>query len=173
MTVGDYDTREATLLVRQSKFHKSRLLPLSADGVAALDRYLQARRARRLPTSPEVPLIWNRRTGGRAYTGVGFGYVIRQLLDAAGIRKPDGQLPRIHDFRHGFATHALLRWYRNGEDVQAKLPLLATYMGHVSIVSTEYYLQFIEPLASSASKRFAERCAGLVRSFPNPQGGDS
>ena len=51
-----------------------------------------------------------------------------------------GRLPRVHDFRHTFAVHALLRWYREGEDVQAKLPLLSTYMGHVSIVSTAYYL---------------------------------
>lgn len=57
---------------------------------------------------------------------------------------------------------ALLRWYRSGADVQAKLPLLAIYMGHVSIASTEYYLKFVEPLRVSASERFARHCGGVV-----------
>jgi integrase/recombinase XerD len=56
----------------------------------------------------------------------------------------------------------LLRWYCAGADVNVKLPLLATYMGHVSIVSTEYYLQFVEPLATFASERFARHCGALV-----------
>jgi integrase/recombinase XerD len=60
----------------------------------------------------------------------------------------------------------LLRWYRAGADVNAKLPLLATYMGHVSIVSTEYYLQFVEPLATFASDRFARYCGALVTAPP-------
>jgi integrase len=163
MTVGDYDVREQTILVRESKFHKSRILPLSADGASQLNCYLEARRNRRLPLLPETPLIWNCRNGGRAYTATGFVRGIRQLLKTAGIRTPDGRLPRIHDFRHSFATHALLRWYHAGEDVQSRLPFLATYMGHVSIVSTQYYLQLIEPLVSTASERFAGRCAGLIQ----------
>ena len=58
--------------------------------------------------------------------------------------------------------NALLRWYRAGLDVQAKLPFLAAYMGHVSIVSTAYYLQFVEPLATVASARFADHCGELI-----------
>ena len=162
LTTGDYDPRERTLLVRESKFHKSRLLPLSPDAADELEGYLRACRAQRLPVSSDTPLIWNRRAGGKAYTGVGFGSVLRQLFERAQIRKPNGHLPRIHDFRHTYACHALLRWYRRGEDVQAKLPILATYLGHVSIVSTQYYLHLIEPLATAASERFARHCAGLV-----------
>ena len=172
MTIGDYDVREQNLLVRESKFHKSRLLPLSTDGVLKLNHYLEARRARGIPLLSTTPLIWNNRSGGRTYTAVGFGQVVRLLLDTAGIRKPDGHLPRIHDFRHTFATHALLRWYEAGEDVQSRLPSLSTYMGHVSIVSTEYYLQLIEPLANSAGKRFADRYAGLIQRFSSDTGGD-
>jgi integrase len=80
-------------------------------------------------------------------------------------------VPRVHDFRHTFAQHALLRWYRAGADVQAKLPLLATYMGHVSIASTEYYLKFIEPVGVSASERFARHCSGLVQTPVSAGGG--
>ncbi|WP_155321933.1 tyrosine-type recombinase/integrase [Desulfosarcina ovata] len=173
MTIGDYDVGEQTLLVQESKFHKSRLLPLSADGVLQLDRYLEARRTRCLPSPPDTPLIWNHRCGGRAYSATGFGHVIGQLLDMAGIRKPNGHLPRVHDFRHTFATHALLRWYLDGEDVHNRLPFLATYMGHVSIVSTQYYLQLIEPLVSSASQRFAQRYGGLIQPLPTVIGGGS
>ncbi len=173
MTIGDYDPSEGTLLVRESKFHKSRLLPLSADGIDQLERYIHARRVRRFPVSSETPLVWNGRGGGRGYTAHGFRRVVRDLFEAANIRKPDGHLPRIHDFRHGFAVHALLRWYRAREDVQAKLPLLATYMGHVSIVSTQYYLKLIEPLTSAASERFARRYAGLIEPLSPICGGDN
>ena len=87
---------------------------------------------------------------------------MRALFRRTGVRTATGHLPRTHDFRHGFAVNALLRWYRAGLDVQTKLPFLATYMGHVSIVSTAYYLQFVEPLASAASARFADHCGALI-----------
>jgi integrase/recombinase XerD len=72
------------------------------------------------------------------------------------------RLFRLRNRRHTFAVQALLRWYRAGADVNAKLPLLATYMGHVSIVSTEYYLKFVEPLGRLASERFGRHCGALV-----------
>jgi integrase/recombinase XerD len=99
---------------------------------------------------------------GTGYTGTGLSHAIRPLLRAARIRTETGRVPRLHDFRHTFAVQALLRWYRAGADVNAKLPLLATYRGHVSIVSTEYYLQFVEPLATLAIERFARQCGALV-----------
>jgi integrase/recombinase XerD len=66
-------------------------------------------------------------------------------------------------------VQALLRWYHNGDDVQAKLPFLATYMGHVSIASTAYYLPFVEALAGMASARFAAQYAALVVPLSQPQ----
>ena len=87
---------------------------------------------------------------------------VRALFRQTGVRTATGQLPRTHDFRHGFAVNVLLRWYRAGVNVQAKLPFLAHYMGHVSIVSTAYYLQFVEPLAAAASTRFAACCGTLI-----------
>ena len=64
-----------------------------------------------------------------------------------------------------------MRWYREGADVGAKLPLLATYMGHVSVVSTHYYLQWIERLQRAASKRFASHYGKLVVPVPGRKGG--
>jgi integrase/recombinase XerD len=164
LTIGDYDPRERTVLVRESKFHKSRLLPLSLDGVRAIDAYLRVRRSRHLPMASDLPLLWHAYSGGRPYTGSGLTQGFRLLVSAAEIRPPDGRSPRIHDVRHGFALQALLRWYRQGRDVQAKLPWLATYMGHVSIASTQYYLPFVEPLRVAASARFARHCGALVDS---------
>jgi integrase len=162
LTVGDYDSTEGVLRVRESKFHKSRLLALSPDGIDEVDTYLKNRRSRRLPISAESPLLWNRYSRDGAYAGTGLGLTFRSLFKTTGIRTAAGRLPRIHDFRHNFAVQALLRWYRVGDDVQAKLPLLATYMGHVSIVSTEYYLHFVEELAAVASDRFVKRYGALV-----------
>lgn len=162
LLIGDYDRQERTLLVRESKFHKSRLLPLSGDAVRELEVHLRTRRARRLPAEPEAPLLWHAYGGAGAYTGTGLSDSLGSLLRAANIRSAAGRWPRVHDIRHTFAVQALLRWYRAGEDVQAKLPYLATYMGHVSIVSTQHYLHFIEPLAALASERFERRCGALI-----------
>ena len=68
--------------------------------------------------------------------------------------------------RHTFAVHALLRWYHGGADPQAKLPFLSTYMGHVSPVSTAYYLPFVSALAEAASLRFLRTCGALVTGSP-------
>jgi integrase len=105
----------------------------------------------------------------RSYTGVGVGTAFRQLLMHTGIRTPEGRWPRIHDLRHTFAVHALARWYRTGADVQAELPLLATYMGHVSIVSTAYYLPFVEPLRALATARFARHYEALLQAGGPPR----
>ena len=162
LTVGDYDPPQRTLAIRESKFHKSRLVPVSADTAREIEHLIAVRGRRQLPTEADSPLLWHRspRTGG--YSGGGLSCAVRALFRRAGVRTATGHLPRTHDFRHGFAVTALLRWYRAGLDVQAKLPFLAAYMGHVSIVSTVYYLQFVEPLASAASARFADQCGTLI-----------
>jgi integrase/recombinase XerD len=171
LTLGDYDRGNATLLIRESKFHKSRLLPLNGDIVDEIEHYLRARTLRKLPISSDTALIWNATKGGRAYSGTNLRGCLRPVLQQCSICTAKGQLPRIQDFRHAFAVNALLRWYRRGADVGAKLPLLATYMGHVSIVSTHYYLHWIEPLRTAASERFAKHYGKLVVPVPGRKGG--
>jgi len=171
LIINDYNFKERSLCIRESKFHKSRLLPLSSDAAREIDSHIQARRKHHLPTSPESSLIWNGYDNGRAYTATGLSRNIQTLFRIADIHTPDGRLPRIHDFRHTFAVHALLQWYRAGVDFQAKLPLLSTYMGHVSIDSTQYYLHFIEELAETASARFASCYGALVKPLSESNGG--
>ncbi len=171
LRIGDYDPQQQSLFVRQSKFHKSRHLPLSVDTAQEIVNYLGVRRQHHLPLSPDTPLIWNRSQNGKAYSGGGLGQGLRALFRQAEIHTPQGRLPRLHDMRHSFAVNALLRWYRTGADIQTKLPLLATYMGHVSIVSTERYLHFVDELASHASDRFDAHYGAVVVPPPKAQGG--
>jgi integrase len=152
LVISDYDAVEQTLLVRASKFHKSRLVALSRTAADELDRYLSARR--RLPHHADAPLLVSNYHGLRAYSGASFGLAMRRLFRLADVRMPDGRVPRVHDLRHTYAVHALLRWYRDGVDVQSKLPALAMAMGHVSVASTAYYLSLLEPVAEAASTRF-------------------
>lgn len=166
LTLSDYDPAERSLTIRATKFHKSRIVPLSADAAHETERYLQARV--RLPHGPTAPLLCCRCRGLRPYTGEGLRHGLQRLFLRAGVTNSSGQPPRVHDMRHSFALAALLRWYRRGDDVQAKLPALATYMGHVSITSTRHYLRHFEPLAQAASERFARHCSG----WPGTHGGE-
>jgi integrase/recombinase XerD len=166
LTLGDYNRRESTLHIRETKFYKSRLLPINSGIADEIDRYLRARAQRKLPVSSDATLIWNASRGGRAYSGTSLQRSLRPLLKQCSILTARGRLPRIHDFRHSFAVNALLRWYRAGADIETKLPLLATYLGHGSAVSTHYYLHFIEPLRTAASKRFANHYGELVSPLP-------
>jgi integrase len=160
LNLADYDLAERTLRIRATKFHKSRLVPLSFDAAREMEAYFRARRS--LPHAADTPLLCSRSRGLRPYSGGGLAQGLRRLFDQASVRTETGHLPRVHDMRHSFALHALRRWYEMGLDVQAKLPALATYMGHVSIVSTQTYLSFLEPLAEAASERFARHCEHLL-----------
>lgn len=164
LTLSDYDPVEHTLLVRASKFHKSRLVALSSDATREMDLYLEARR--RLSTGVDGPLLVCVHGGLRARSGGGFGAGMRRLFQRAEVRTADGATPRVHDLRHTYAVHALLRWYRAGVDVQSKLPALATSMGHVSVVSTAYYLTLLDPVAHAASELFAAHASQVVGASP-------
>ena len=157
LVLSDYDPAAGTLLIRASKFHKSRVVALSKDAAREFEEFLSTRRP--LSHAADAPLLvtW-RRSGVRAYSDGGLGQALRRLFRRAGVLTAGHRTPRVHDLRHTYAVHALLRWYRQGVDVQAKLPALATAMGHVSIVSTAYYLEMLAPVADAASQRFARHC---------------
>ena len=163
LTLTNVDASHGVLHIRDSKFHKSRMVPLSDSARSELRRYLKKRLA--LPhstTSPTSPLLGNYSRGFRAYTGTGLHRNLREIFKVVDVRGPDGRLPRVHDIRHNFAIEALSRWYRQGADVQSNLPKLAMYMGHVSIVSTAYYLKWIPEVAELASNRFETSFGHLI-----------
>jgi integrase len=164
LTLQDVEPRTGVVRVSESKFHKSRLVPLSPDALAELHHYLRQRLTPPFDEQPASPLLCNFARGKLGpYTGTGLSQGIHALFDAAGVCGSDGRRPRIHDLRHSFALQALIRWYREGVDVQSRLPHLALYMGHVSIVSTSYYLRWVPSLAALASERFERSFGHLLQ----------
>jgi len=163
LRLGDVDARGGVLRICDSKFHRSRLVPLSKDAHGELRHYLVRRLQSSYNQNLDAPLLCNTH-GGRChgYTGAGIAHAIRRLFVQAEVRDNEGRTPRVHDTRHSFALQALIRSYRRGDDVQTQLPKLALYMGHVNILSTAYYLRFVPELAALASRRFGQRFAHLI-----------
>jgi site-specific recombinase XerD len=153
LTLADVDLERGLLQIRESKFHKSRALPLHPSAIGPLREYRQARERAGNATMPEAAFFVNERKRALGYPFTCTTFL--ELARRAGIRPaaPAKGL-RIHDLRHAFATTRLLTWYRDGADVQARLPLLTTYMGHVSIISTQIYLETTAELLDLAATRF-------------------
>lgn len=162
LQLGDVNAQDAVLRVRESKFHKSRWVPLSKGAGAELRAYLSRRQQQWGVSGATQPLLCHGTRRCQGYTGTGLSTGLQELIEAANVRGWDGRRPRVHDFRHSFAIECLLRWYRQGADVQSNLPKLAMYMGHVSIVSTAYYLRWIPELAQAASDRFEASFGNLL-----------
>jgi site-specific recombinase XerD len=155
---------ERKLYIAQGKFRKSRWIVLSVSSTDALRQYLD-RRMDKSPNAPDSPLLLNQHRHRLRRAAVRDAFM--RLLHECGIRWTRHTGPRIHDIRHTFAVHRLLAWYRDGEDVNARLPLLATYMGHVDIRSTQVYLQPTTELLSEVDRRFHDHYLHHVASKGN------
>ncbi len=167
LMLGDVEDDGALLRIRESKFQKTRLVPLSASTQEELAAYRCRRASAGFATTASSSLLTPHpgRSGG--YSIRGLQGAITALFRTASITDTNGRRPRIHDLRHSFAIQVLARAYRQGEDVQVLLPKLAMYMGHVSIESTAYYLQWREELGVLASERFAARFAEVISGRPS------
>jgi integrase len=164
LKIRDFDHVERLLRIEGTKFYKSRLVPLSPSVFKEVAGYLDGRRKRKLPVSPDSFLIWcgRRRDPNAGYTATGFASTWQHLCLSAKVLDDRGRPPRLHDLRHSFAVTALHRWYKQAVDVQTRLPHLAAYLGHVSPVSTHYYLRLTPALRAAASKRFQKRFGDLL-----------
>ncbi len=148
---GDVDLGDGVLTVWYSKFGKSRELPLHPATVDALRDYAAVRD--KLCPKPQAASFLLSAAGTRlVYVTV--QQVFAGLLRTAGVTGPAGsQGPRLHSTRHTFACLTLLGWYRAGEDVQARMPLLSTYLGHANPANTYWYLSAVPELLSLAAQR--------------------
>jgi site-specific recombinase XerD len=148
LRVRDIDLNQGIITVRQGKFRKDRLVPPALPLVNRLRKY-----AARFENRPPDAIFFPAPSGGpfslrTVYT------MFRQLLLQCGIAHAGrGKGPRIHDYRHLFAVHTLRRWYRDGEDLDAKLPLLATYLGHQHLSGTQRYLHLTAELFPEITAR--------------------
>ncbi|MBI2502400.1 MAG: tyrosine-type recombinase/integrase [Candidatus Latescibacteria bacterium] len=153
LRLAEVDLDANTLWVRDSKFRKSRLVPLGPRVSQAVRCYQQERARHGGPQDPEASLFLNERRRGCTYQGVCTTFLT--LARRIGLRGPAGiRGPRLHDLRHSCAVQRLLEWYRDGGDVQARLPWLADYLGHVSFISTQVYLDVTAELLHEAARRF-------------------
>jgi integrase/recombinase XerD len=154
LTLGDLDLNEATLTVRNTKYFKSRQLPLRPSLLAVLRDYLQARAQSTASDAPTAALLWNEHKG-QGYQVVTLGHLLAEVIRQADLKPQAGRLgPRFHDLRHTFVVHRMVAWYRAGINPQSRLHYLATYLGHKDIYSTLVYLTITQELLQEANTRF-------------------
>ncbi len=151
LNVEDFHREEQTLYVAAGKFRKARWVSLSGTASAALGQYVE-KRQRIGCGEPNAPLFLNGH--GRRLCHPTVHAAFQRLLGQCGIPHDRDTGPRIHDLRHTFAVHRLLAWYRDGQDVNARLPWLATYLGHVDIQATQVYLHATAELLEQVDQRF-------------------
>jgi len=161
LNLEHFHSQEQMLYIAKGKFRKARWVPLSDSTCRALQQYVRKRLQMR-PRSPDSPLFLNQRSSRLHHCTV--NQTFRQLLRQCGIHHSKHTGPRIHDIRHTFAVHRLLAWYRDGQDVNVRLPWLATYMGHVDIHSTQVYLLATPELIEQVDQRFHNHYLHQVKS---------
>lgn len=155
---GDIDLERNTILIRETKFRKSRLVPIKKSTAQALTAYIEAKKQTDgYETSYRSALFMNRY--GKRMSASNLGHMFKRFTQRAGIKTRSGTRharPSLHDLRHSFATRNLNRFYNESEGLppQAYLPVLATYLGHSDLVYSQYYLHPDFDLLTKASKKF-------------------
>jgi len=160
LTLQDVDLTESVITVRDTKFFKTRLVPIGPKLTRELAAHMERRRQLPMPGGNASPLFTTR--DGRRWSYPRVITLFQHVRRAAGISCPVGEPrpPRLHDIRHTATVHRVIAWYRSGQDVQRLLPQLAIYLGHVNIQSTQRYLQMSSDLLQAASRRFAQYAKG-------------
>ena len=153
LSIADVDLDQASLIVRGTKFYKSRLVPLGKDLAQALSEYVGKRHDHH-SSAADSPFFCFRDGARLSKSAVQSAF--RRLRSKAGVVREGGarQQPRLHDLRHSAAVHRLVAWYRSGADLHDLLPKLATYLGHVNLSATQHYLTMTPELLHEASLRF-------------------
>jgi integrase len=147
----DADLGSGVITIRRTKFRKSRLIPLHPSARVELRRYLDLRDAIVAPATGTTFFVSE---AGNALPYTTVRCVCRKLID--GVVRPVGfhRRPHVHDLRHTFACRCLLRWYRQGVDVEQRVAALSTYLGHAKVSDTYWYLTGVPELMAIAAARF-------------------
>lgn len=152
LQMKDVDLDEHTIEIRDTKFFKSRILPLSFSSIAVVRDYLIVRSEAGSSTHPDALLFCH---PGGGYSRVRLGQLLRKVIRLAGLNTITGRGgPRLHDLRHTFVVHRMTQWYQRGINPQSRLQHLATYLGHRDIHSTLVYLTITQELLQQANQRF-------------------
>jgi len=158
LTHQDVDLEAGIITVRETKFSKSRLVPLHPTTTEALQQYVRLRDVRvPAPSSDDFFLS----DGGRRMLQDTVEHRFRRMCDQLGWRSRGGHpAPRIQDLRHSFITHCLLRWYRQGINVDNEMLALSTYVGHAEVTYTYWYVTGVPELMAIATQRFEQFALG-------------
>ena len=142
---------ENYILIKDTKFYKSRFVPFKNKIAMFLENFIMWRRDQRLPSDPESNLFLDRFFN--PYSLSVMQKIFTMVRKKSGIYRYDGARyqPRMEDLRHTFATERIVSWYKEGKDVQDLLPVLSTYLGHCSINSTAVYISFTDELVRTQS----------------------
>lgn len=160
LTLADVDLSGAVLTVNNSKFYRSRLVPVGAQLASAIEAYAALRSRRPLPQGSASSFLANRDgtpLAKRTVNGAFVGLLRVAGIDGSGSKR---QSPCLHSLRHTFATNRLTAWYRQGADVQRLLPVLSIYLGHKDLTGTQVYLSMTPELLQQASLRFERYASG-------------
>lgn len=151
----DVDFYQGVLTIRQTKFNKNRLIPLHTSTRDVLSEYAE-HRDRLVPNPSSSCFLLN--DCGRCLERSAVRRTFYDLSRQIGLRGPaDHTGPRIHDFRHRFALNTLIQWYRAGEDIERRLPVLSTFLGHAHVADTYWYLSIHPELMGLATERLEQR----------------
>src|SRR3954454_4792423 len=161
LTQADLEVDTGSLHIRHSKFGKSRIVPIAPDMVQHLIHCRILTSEHYGSSAPDTPLFPSPR-GGR-YSITALREAFHQVLKTAGINRTTNTRIRLHDLRHSFAVLRLLLWCEQNVDLGAKLPLLATYLGHVGLASSQRYLQLTRDLMGEITRRHQARFGHLIQ----------
>lgn len=152
LSIDDIDLSTKVIQVLDTKFGKSRLVFLHPSTATVLEQYLRIR-ADRIGTGAASTPMMLLNSRGTALDANSLNRVFKEVVALSGITNPPGHRPyRLHDLRHTFAVRTLVDWYQQGYDLQQRLPLLSTWLGHVDPASTYWYLHAVPQLLGQAAE---------------------
>lgn len=154
LTLADVDLKQAILMIHETKFFKTRLVPMGSQLAHEMVRYAVRRRQESGSQSQDAAFFTGRQ--GKPMNQSTVENIFQRIRKQAGVQRTDGARyqPRLHDLRHSFAVHRLTACYREGGDVQKLLPQLSVYLGHAHLAATSVYLSMTPELLHEASERF-------------------
>jgi integrase/recombinase XerD len=153
LTLSDIDLTNGVIEVVQTKFGKSRLVFIHPSTATVVAQYLQARQGWVGTAARACPTVFVNSRRGPLNPDT-LGVTFKRIVAAADLTTEPGRRPvRLHDLRHTFAVTTMIDWYRDGQDVPVRLPLLSTWLGHVDPASTYWYLHAVPELLAQAAYR--------------------
>jgi integrase/recombinase XerD len=168
LKVSDVDLDAGVFTIRCGKFGKSRFVPVAEDLAERLRKY-DGEMGVRVPDRCAADAFFPGPDGHSAGLPASLYQSFRRALNIAGIKHGGrGEGPRLHDLRHGFAVLRLLAWYEQGADLSAKLPLLATYLGHLGISTLQVYLHMTHDLVGEVIRRYEARFGDVITAEVSP-----